>query len=86
MDYLKDLKPDIKRLEEIEKYDKKRLEAKSESKKNYYLDGMKYLLVGQETVDNYSEILGSYRRIVQEKNAHVEKLFEEIKIIKKLKI
>ena len=40
MDYLKDLKPDIKRLEEIEKYDKKRINSKSESKKNYYLTGM----------------------------------------------
>ncbi len=67
MDYLKDLKPDIKRLEEIEKYDKKRINSKSESKKNYYLTGMKYLLIGQETVDNYEEILNSYRRIVKRK-------------------
>lgn len=48
MDYLKDLKPEIKRLEEVEKYDKKRLSSKSEEKQNYYLNGMKYLLIGQE--------------------------------------
>ena len=86
MDYLKDLKPDIKRLEEIEKYDKKRINSKSESKKNYYLNGMKYLLIGQETVDNYEEILNSYRRIVKEKKEHIDKLFSEIKTMKKLKI
>lgn len=86
MDYLNDLKSEIKRLEEIEKYDKKRLSAKSEDKKNYYLEGMKYLLVGQETIDNYTEILDSYRNIVKSKNEHINKLFEEIKAIKKIKI
>lgn len=86
MDYLKDLKPEIKRLEEIEKYDIKRLSAKSESKYNYYLDGMKALLIGEETIDNYSEILSSYRNIVETKNEHIKNLFEEIKVIKKLKV
>lgn len=86
MDYLKDLKTEIKRLEEIERYDKKRLSAKSEDKKNYYLEGMKYLLTGQENVDNYLEVLNSYRNIVKTKNEHIKKLFEEIKFIKKLKV
>ena len=86
MDYLKDLKSEIKRLEEIEKYDKKRLSSDNEKKKNYYLEGMKYLLIGQETIDNYLEILNSYRDIVRTKNEHIDKLFEEIKAIKKLKI
>ena len=86
MDYLKDLKPVIKRLEEVEKYDKKRLSSNSEKKINYYLEGMNYLLTGQETVDNYLEILNSYRDIVKSKNEHIKKLFDEIKTIKKLKI
>lgn len=86
MDYLKDLKLEIKRLEEVEKYDKKRLASKSDSKKDYFLNGMKCLLVGEETVDNYAEVLNSYRRINQERNEHIKKLFEEIKVIKKLKV
>lgn len=86
MDYLKDLKSEIKRLEEVGKYDKKRLSSNSEDKKNYYLEGMKYLLTGQETVDNYLEILNSYRNIVETKAEHIDKLFEEIKTIKKLKV
>lgn len=86
MDYLKDLKPDIKRLEEVEKYDKKRYSVKSKSKHDYYLNGMKYLLIGDETIDNYKEILNSYKNIVSTKNEHIKKLFGEIKEIKKLKI
>lgn len=86
MDYLKDLKPDIERLELIEKYDKKRLESKNQKKHNYYLEGMKVLLKKDETVDNYSEILNYYRNIVETKNAQIKKLFEEIKTIKKLKV
>lgn len=86
MDYLKDLKLEIKRLEEVEKYDRKRHSSKSESKQNYYLNGMKSLLIGEETIDNYSEILNSYRNIVETKNKHIKNLFEEIKIIKKLRV
>lgn len=86
MDYLKDLKVDIKRLEQIEKYDKKRLSSTTIEKQNYYLEGMKYLLTGQETVENYLEVLNSYRNIVTEKTEHINKLFEEIKIMKKLKV
>lgn len=86
MDYLKDLKPDIKRLEEVEKYDKKRLSVKNKNKHDYYLNGMKYLLIGNETIDNYKEILNSYKNIVSTKNEHIKKLFSEIKEIKKLKI
>lgn len=86
MDYLDDLKAEIKRLEEVEKYDKKRLASKSSNKQEYYLNGMKCLLIGNETVENYIEILNSYRNIVESRNAHIKKLFEEIKIIKKLKV
>ena len=86
MDYLKDLKNDIKRLSEIEKYDKKRQSASDTKKQNYYLEGMKSLLVGFETVDNYSDVLSSYRKIVDEKSILIDKLFNEIKLFKKLKV
>ena len=86
MDYLKDLKPEIKRLEKVENYDKKRLEAKNENKKSYYLEGMKCLLIGQETVENYSEILNSYRNIFKNKSEQIDALFEEIKTMKKMKV
>ena len=63
MDYLKDLKKDIKRLEQIDKYAKKMNSAKDDKTKNYYLEGMKGLMTGRETVENYSEILESYQNI-----------------------
>ena len=86
MDYLKSLKQDIKRLEEIEKYDKQRLSATTEKNQNYYLEGIKVLLSGRETVENYQEVLNSYRNIVEDKSVQIDKLFSEIKDIKKLKV
>ena len=86
MDYLKDLKVDIKRLSEVEKYDKKRISSNNEKKQNYYLEGMKCFLVGNETVENYSDILNSYRNIVEEKSALIKKLFKQIKVIKKMRV
>lgn len=86
MDYLKDLKAEIKRLEQIEKYDKKRLSSKTEDKQNYYLGGMKCLLTGQETIDNYNDVLNSYRNILKVKSEQIDRLFDEIKTMKKLKV
>lgn len=86
MDYLKDLKSEIKRLDEIKKYDGKRLSSKTEAKQNYYLEGMKCLLTGQETIENYNEVLTSYKTIFKNKSEQIDKLFEEIKTIKKLKV
>ena len=51
-----------------------------------HLSGMKILLKGRETVDNYIEILNSYKNILKDRNEHINKLFEEIKTIKKLKV
>ena len=86
MDYLKTLKQEIKRLEIIEKYDKKRALAKTKDKQDYYLSGMKYLLTGRETLDNYAEILDSYRNTIVSETEHINKLFDEIKTMKKLKV
>ena len=85
MNYLKDLKKDIKRLEQIDKYAKKMNSAKDDKTKNYYLEGMKVLMTGRETVENYSEILESYKNILNTKISQIDNLFAEIKAIKKLK-
>ena len=47
---------------------------------------MKCFLVGNETVENYSDILNSYRNIVEEKSALIQKLFKQIKVIKKMRV
>ena len=78
--------PSVKTIYKLEKYDIKRLVSKNENKQSYYLEGMKCLLTGQETVENYSEILNSYRNILKNKSEQIDKLFEEIKTMKKLKV
>lgn len=85
LDYLKTLKKEIKRLEIIDGYSKKMLTSKDDKTKNYYLEGMKCLLVDNETVNNYSEVLTSYKNILNEKETYIDSLFKEIKLIKKLK-
>ena len=47
---------------------------------------MKSLLVNVETVDNYDEVLASYTSILKNKTEQIDRLFEEIKFIKKLKL
>ena len=86
LDYLKDLKKNIKRLEQIKKYDEKRLNSDTEKKQQYYLEGMKVLMIDKETIDNYKEVLTSYKNIINKKTDHIDKLFDEIKEIKKLKV
>lgn len=86
MDYLKDLKNDLKRLNEIKKYDEKRLAATTEKKQNYFLEGMKCLLIAPETIDNYKEVLASYNNIIEANEQKIDRLFEEVKTMKKLKV
>ena len=85
-DYIDDLKSNIKRLEEIDEYYKKMITTKKESKKDYYLEGIKYLLKDGETVENYKDILDEYKNALSTRKAVIDKLFEEVKTIKKLKV
>lgn len=86
MDYLKDLKNEIKRLTQIDNYHKKSVSSKNDKTKNYYIDGMKQLLIRYETVENYTEFLDSYKSILADKETQIDNLFSEIKILKKLKV
>lgn len=60
--------------------------SKTEKKKNYYLEGMKCLLVGNETIDSYSDIKIQYEKAYDTRKKIIDNLFNEIKIIKKLKV
>ena len=85
-DYVKSLKDNIKRLTEVEKYEEKMNKAKTDKKKNYYLEGMKIFLEKNETPENYHQILTEYRESYERRKKAIDTLFDEIKIIKKLKI
>lgn len=60
--------------------------AKKEKDKTYYLEGMKQLLKTEETIDNYTNLYEEYKEAYNKRKAIIENLYNEIKIIKKLKV
>lgn len=86
MDYLKYLKEQVKRLEEIQKYDIKSQKTKKDKEKEYYRNGMQMLFQTGENFDNYEHVLSEYRQAIIVRTDVKDKLCKEIRIIKKLKI
>lgn len=86
IDYITYLNEQIDRLEKIEKYDLKSQKAKKEKEKAYYREGMKILFDSGENFDNYKQVLNEYREAVVTREEVKNKLYKEIKIIKKLRI
>lgn len=86
MEYIDFLNEQIERLEKIEKYDIKSQKAKKDKDKAYYQEGMKMLFKQGEDFGNYQKVLSEYREAVIIRQDVKEKLYNEIKIIKKLKI
>jgi hypothetical protein len=60
--------------------------AKNEKKKNYYSEGMKMLFTQGETFENYKDVLEEYKEAYKTRKEVIDKLYEEIKIIKKLRV
>lgn len=85
-DYLDYLKENIKRLELIIKYANKMEESKTDKKKSYYEEGMKMLFQSGENFDNYKQVYEEYNHALQIRKERIEKLYSEIKIIKKLEV
>lgn len=85
-DYIDYLKKEIKRLQTIQTYAKKSKEAKSEYKKSYYLECMRVSFMQGENFNNYEKILDEYETALKTRNQIIDQLFNEIKIIKKLKV
>lgn len=86
MDYINYLHEQIDRLEKIEKYDLKAQKAKKDKDKNYYHEGMKMLFEQGENFENYQNVLSEYRMAVTTREDVKDKLYNEIRIIKKLRI
>ena len=86
IDYINYLNEQIDRLEKIEKYDLKSQKAKREKDKDYYREGMRMLFQNGEDFDNYKQVLEEYRMAVITREDVKDKLYNEIKIIKKLRI
>ena len=83
VDYLKD---QIKKIEQILEYEEKMDKAHSEKKKNYYKEGMEMLFQEGENFENIHKIYHEYQTAYLTRKEIVDKLYEEIKIIKKLQV
>lgn len=86
MDYINYLEAQVKRLENIQKYDLKMQKAKTQKDKDYYKEGMNLLFAQGENFENYKEVLKEYMEAILIRTEVKQKLYNEIKIIKKLRI
>ncbi len=84
--YVEYLQAQIKRLNTIKNYEQKAMNSNKEKTKNYYTEGMKLLLARGETFENYKQILSEYQTALDFRLDRIDKLYKEIKIIKKLGI
>ena len=62
------------------------LKATKEKTQNYYREGIRMLLQDGETFDNFLQVLNEYRQAVITRKNIIDKLKNEILIIKKLKV
>jgi hypothetical protein len=85
-EYVDYLKEQIKRLELIDNYNTKREKAKKDKDKNYYSEGMKLLFAQGENFENYKNVLEEYRTALIVRKDIIDKLYNEISIIKKLRV
>ena len=86
MEYIDYLDEQINRLEKIEKWDLRSQKAKKEKERDYYREGMRMLFAHGENFENYRQVLDEYRQAVIVRQDVKDKLYKEIKIIKKLRI
>lgn len=86
MDYVEYLKGQIKRLEIIQGYQKKADNSNKEKTKEYYHEGMKLLFLQGENFENYAKILEEYKEALAVRENVIKQLYDEIKIIKKLRV
>jgi len=85
-DYINTLEEELKRFKEIKKYEKKMNSTKSEKTKNYYLEGIKILLAKGETLENYNDVYQEYQQAYEIRKKIIDNLYNEVKIIKKLRV
>ncbi len=84
--YVEELKNELSRFEQIQKYEAKMNSSTKEKDKHYYLEGINELLKHDETIDNYKSLYDEYSSAYTMRKGMIEKLYDEIKIIKKLRV
>lgn len=84
--YVKHLKEEIKRLEQAFKYYEKMNNAKTPNNKEYFGEYVKMYLRNNETIELVPQLLKELNETLKAKQLHIEKLYQEIKEIKKLSV
>lgn len=85
-DYLAFLKDEIKRLKEACKYYNKMQTTSNPNKKEYFRQGAQYLLHANEEIHKIPIILEELSEAYKVRSTHIEKLYDEVKQIKKLRV
>lgn len=84
--YVTSLGDEIKRFDEILKYESLANSSNTPKKKKYYLEGVNILLKEKETLDIVKELYPQYKEAYINRKNIIDSLYKEIKIIKKLKV
>lgn len=85
-DYVDYLEENIKRFKQIHKYLDKMNSAKKDSQREYFKQYAEMYFEKGETFDNIGEVEQEYINAFNVRKAKVDNLYNEIKIIKKLKV
>lgn len=85
-DYLNFLKSEIKRLKEALKYYNKIQATSNPEKKEYWRQYAKYILHANEDIEKLPIMIEELKKAYQTRAAHIEKLYSEVKQIKKLHV
>lgn len=85
-DYLEFLESEIKRLNEALKYYKKMQACSKPEDKEYYRKGAQYLLQSNEDVNKIPAVLEELKEAYKVRRTHIDKLYHEVKQIKKMRI
>ena len=85
-DYVDYLEENIKRFKQIHKYLDKMNSAKKDSQREYFKQYTEMYFEKGETFDNIAEIEQEYINAFNVRKAKIDNLYNEIKIIKKLKV
>lgn len=70
----------------MKRYYTKMTETTKEKTKAYYKEGIRLLLQTGETMENFEQVLEEYKSALIIRNKRIDDLYNEIKIIKRLKI
>jgi len=84
--YVEYLQKEVNRLEQIVDYEDKMNSAQKDYDRDYYANGMVQLFSPGETLENYKTVLDEYRKAYVLRKEQMDKLNDEFKVIKKLKV